>query len=280
MRVTSATLYSGEDVMMSFGLGLGEGSNRYFVRSIAGLDAEEIVPRFYAFGQTTRTPAFDFGLKTREIVMLVEINPNFQLGESFGEVRDRMYRAISASRNGMIRLELMSGATTVAQISGFITKFEASHFTKNPQVQITLRCDYPLFRGVNPVRYTGADFTTNPLVVPDSVSTAPHGFSMILEFEDDVTFLTIDDGPFETDWSFQVAPDGGFLNGDILYFSSDATNKYLYVDRSSTIIPMVDAITPSSVWPLIYPGANQIGIVELAFMSLTELEYYPAYWGV
>lgn len=281
MKITSATLYSGEDVMMSFGLGIGEGSNRYLVRSIVGLDADEIVPRFYAHGQTSGTPFYDFGMKARDIVMLVEINPSFELGEDHGEVRDRMYRAISANRNGVIRLELMSGATTVAQISGFIVKFEASHFTKSPQVQITLRCTDPLFRAVNPVQLTEADIGTGPtFVVPDSLSTAPHGFSMVLEITSDIDSITMLDQGVGFDTAFTITPPSDFLDGDLIYFSSDRSNKYLYRDRSSVILQMMDLINPISVWPTLFPGANNLHIVEAAFLTVNSLEYYPAYWGV
>ncbi len=281
MRVTSATLYSGEDEMMSFGLGLGEGSNRYLVRSIVGLDAPELVPRFYAHGQTTGTAFFDLGMKPREIVMLVEINPSFVLGETHGEVRDRMYRAIAANRSGVIRLELMSGATTVAQISGHIVKFEASHFTKNPQVQITLQCTDPLFRAINPVQLTEADMGTGPtFLVPDSLSTAPHGFSMQLTLDAASDYITIQDEGVGFDTTFIVAPTDGFLEDDVLYFSSEPSNKYVYRDRASVITQLVDVIAPSSVWPVLFPGANNLTIVEAAFLTVDSLEYYPAYWGV
>ncbi len=52
------------------------------------------------------------------------------------------------------------------------------------------------------------------------------------------------------------------------------------MDRSSVITQLVDVIAPSSVWPVLFPGANNLTIVEAAFLTVDSLEYYPAYWGV
>ena len=121
------------------------------------MDAEEIVPRFYGFGLTTTSPLntkprfYDFGMKPRNVVIRVVLNPRYKLDETYADIRDELYRNISSNRTGLIVLHFYYGATTVARLTGFITKFEVSHFTQLPEAQITIRCDDPMFRAINSV---------------------------------------------------------------------------------------------------------------------------------
>jgi hypothetical protein len=182
---------------------------------------------------------------------------------------------------GRVFLHFRSGATTVAKIEGFITKFEASYFTETPEVQLTVRCDDPMFRAINPVDYSQNEFpTSNPVIIPDSISTAPHGFTMAVTFTSATPSFTIQDDPTNPEWHFTVTPNGGFLVGDELYISSEFSNKELYLVRGGNTVQLMDVITPDSMWPILFPGATTFHFVNLAQITWNFLEYYPAYWGV
>lgn len=281
MRVTNVVMFSGESELASFALGLGETPDRYLLKSMSGIDADGITPRFYKMGERTGLGLFDFGLPPREIVLLISLNPKFKLDETFSELRDRLYRAISANRTGIIRMEFNAGSSKVAQIQGFIVKFEGSHFTKKPEVQLTLRCDDPFFRATNPTTYSSDDIgVSNPITIPDSLSTAPHGFVMSMVFDSTADMQKIQDVAVNPEWTFQVYPPGGFLVGDILTFSSEPANKFIEINRGGDIIPIADGLTLASVWPIIFPGVNTFHLVEMASVGSFEIMYYPAYWGI
>jgi len=158
-------------------------------------------------------------------------------------------------------------------------KFETALFTKSPEAQLTISCSDPFFRSVNPVQVTTLD-PVNPIMAPDNLSTAPHGFLLGMEFSNTADTQTIQDTIIDPEWTFTLAPPGGFLVGDILWISSELTNKYVLIDRSSELIPIVDTITPNSVWPIIFPGENRLYITEMPSITSYDLTYYPAYWGV
>lgn len=282
MRVTSVGLYSSlYEEAITFSLRDADPTAQYMVRTIIGIDAEEIIPRFYGFGLQTKSRFYDFGMKARDIVIRVVLKPRFNLDESYSDIRDELYRAISANRTGIVMLHFNSGATTVARIPGFITKFEVPYFSREPEAQITVKCDDPMFRGLNPVLYLPAQLkTTNPVIVADSLSTAPHGFSFQVTFKATTATFTIQDVQTNPDWQFIVTPNGGFLSGDKLYFSSDYSNKYLYMVRGAATTYLVDRINPASIWPVIFPGGNSFHFVNIAQFDWNNLEYYPAYWGV
>jgi hypothetical protein len=282
MRVTTVTLYAvpGEEVI-TFSLRDSDPRAQYVIRNMVGLDAEELIPKFYGSGLYTKPKFFDFGLKAREIVARIILNPRIRIDESYSDIRDELYRAISSTRTGQVTLHFNSGATTVSQISGFITKFEVPYFTQLPEVQITIRCDDPMFRGINPVEFEPADMkTVNPIIIADSLSTAPHGFCIELTFKAAAPSFTIQDVPTNPEWLFKVVPSGGFLIGDKLYFSSEFANKYLYMVRAGVTTYLTDRIQPNSIWPILFPGSNSFHFVDIASFNWNEVDFYPAYWGV
>lgn len=279
MKVTNVVMYSDETELASFAVALGESPDRYLIKAMSGIDADSITPRYYAMGASTGLGLFNFGLPTREIVILISLNPRFSLDETFSELRDRLYKAISANRTGTVRLQFNDGGSVVSQISGFIVKLEASLFVKVPEVQITLRCIDPFFRGVLPVQL-GDDTPANPIVVADSLSTAPHGFVMTATYSTASDNFTVTPTLLDPEWTFLVSPSGGFEVGDIFVFSSEQSNLYAEINRGGDIIPVVDAIHPQSVWPVIFQGVNQFYVSEMAAITDWTIEYYPAYWGV
>jgi hypothetical protein len=245
------------------------------------LDAEEIIPKYYGSGLMTKPKYYDMSLKEREIVLRVVLSPRFRLDETYSDVRDTLYRAIAATRGGQVTLNFIYVGTTVAQISGFITKFEVAYFNKLPEVQLTIRCDNPLFRAVNPVRFLAPDLSTvNPIKIPDSLSTSPHGFSMQVTFKAASPAFTIQDVPTNPEWVYKVIPNGGFINQDSLYFSTEFGNKYLYMIRAGVTTYLVDKVQPTSIAPTIFPGQNVFHFPELDMFNWINFQYYPAYWGV
>ena len=281
MRVTNVALYANQEEAVSFSLREFEPTAQYMIRAIVGLDAEEIIPKFYGFGLNTQPRFYDMGMKAREIVIRIVLNPRFNLDESYSDVRDDLYRIISATRSGQVVLHFNSGGTTVAQIAGFITKFEVPHFTALPEVQLTISCNDPMMRAINPVIFEAADLrTTNPLIIADSLSTAPHGFDFNVTFTAVAPSFTVQDDPTNPEWIFKVIPNGGFAVGDVLYFSSEYSDKSLYMVRAGATTHLVDKIQPGSIWPIIFPGANEFHFLDIASFNWNELVYYAAYWGV
>jgi hypothetical protein len=281
MRLTGVDLYSSNfSEAITFSLREVGSSDTYQVRTILGLDADEIVPKFYGFGLQSKSRFYDYGLKAREIVIRAVLNPNFRVDESYSDIRDKLYRAISPTRTGLVMLHFRSGGTIVAGISGSIIKFEVPYFVKLPEVQITIKCDDPMFRAINPVNSTALFGALSDVYIPDSLSTAPHGFSFKVTCTAAVPGFTIQDVTTTPDWQFNVAPVGGFLTGDQLYFSSDYSNKYLYMIRSGVTTHLFDRVNPTSIWPTMFPGLNHFYIYDVPKFTWNLFEYYAAYWGV
>lgn len=281
MKITGVELAAGDTSAFTFQLTNVPQSDKYFVRAVVGLDADEIIHKFHTFGASSKKKFFNFTLPDRTVILRIGLNPNYSVNETFSDIRDDLYRAISANRSGMVDLYLLSAGGIAAVISGFFTKFEVPHTSETPEVQITIYCDNPILRAINPMVLDDTTLaSSNPVNISDNLSTAPHGLVMEVAFTATTSQFTVQDVETDPEWVFEVTPSGGFLSGDILYLSSEYGNKKLYMDRSSTITPLMDRITPNSIWPIIFPKSNGFHFPEIANFDWVNVTHYPAYWGV
>lgn len=252
--------------------------NPYNVKSITGLDADEIIPRYYG-GSGSSDKFYMMSLQSRPIILKAGLQPRPSLSESYSSLRDDLYKLISSSRRGLIDVKFKNGINVVAVISGFVSKLETNHFDKAPEVQISLTCEDPWLKAPTPtiVSVTGLDPADT--TITDSLSTAPHGFMFEIEFLAALDAFTMTD-PTDPTWSFSVEPVGGFEIGDILHISSEYNDKHLYLVRGASTIHIADTILQGSVWPLIFPGENNFALDDPTGLSWEAITYYPTYWGV
>lgn len=282
MRVTSIGLYDPNNKeVATFALRSETTKSRYMVRQIIGMDADDLTPKFYGFGLNGVNKFYSFGLKTREIVIRVMLNPAFSLNEEVSDLREELYKAISSSRTGLVDLRFFSGGVALSKLQGRIVKLEAGYFNQSPEVQLTIRCFDSMFRGINPIRLSGSEIPpTNPLRLTDSLSTAPHGFAASVTATVAIPSIRIQDKETSPDWTFEIIPSGGIHVGDILYFSSDFAAKALHIDRAGVIIPLIDRIKTGSIWPMIFPGMTELYFTNRGSFTWNFIEYHTAFWGV
>jgi hypothetical protein len=276
MRITSIGLYSSKGVEIANLSFRDPGSlNPYIAKNITGLDADEIVPRFYGLS-TEKNKYFDLSIPSREIVLNIVLNPMFGNAEkSYSDLRDDIYKSLAASRTGIMQLRFYDGDEERAVLSGFVTKMEYPHFSDAaPEIQLSLRCEDPMLRSRETVSLRGSASEISTLEVVDS--TAPHGFKFQITFVSWQSSFSIKDPNGE--WSFDVNPETGFQPGDHLVFSSETGNKELNMIRTYQVTHLVDKIGKGSIWPQLFPGINKfkhpVGI------TWNYITYYPTYWGI
>ncbi len=255
--------------------------NPYNVKGILGLDADEITTRFYGVSPVSNDKFYDLSLSNRNIVVYIGLNPNVKLGKSYSDLRDDLYRLISSSRTGAVQLRFNNGAKTLAAISGFITKLESSQFSKTPDVQLTIRCSDPMLKALDLVNVNVAGLDPALTTITDDKSTAPHGFQFSVLFSASNYGFGFRDVDGVT-WLFQINVAGSplveFVAGDRLHISSEHNNRHAYLVRGTDTIQLVDRIQPGSLWPIIFPGANDFRLSK--FVTWEYIRYYPTYWGV
>lgn len=281
MKVTSVDIYIADsNLAASFSFRDPTSQNAYIAKEISGLDADEILPKFYGVDLGSRKQ-YDLLLGKRDIVIKIGLNPDYSLGQTYPGLRDDLYKVISSSRTGLIEIQFKNGATVKAAISGFVTKFETLTFTKTPEIQMTVSCNDSMLRAVEGINVDIEDLDADEFVVTDTESTAPHGFSFGVIFTDTVDTFTVQDVE-PANWMFEVGLTGSpleeFVDGDELHFSSEANSRYLYIVRDLEITHLIDRIFPTSVWPILFPGTNNFKFS--GSLNLDYITYFPTYWGV
>lgn len=279
MKITSVEFHpDGSDAVCVLSFRDPTRQNPYNVKGITGLDADEIIPRFY--GISGATAFYNLMLVKRTIVAFIELNPDYSLNQSPSSLRDDLYKMIASSRKGTIDIWFKNGDEVIASISGRFIKFEAGHFNKLSEVQMTVKCDEPFLKAPDPVSLTVVGLDPSLTIINDPLSTAPHGLKFELGVEAVIASLVFED-PDDDTWSFTITPAGGFLVGDVIHFSNEYNEKYLYMIRAGNTIHLADGIAPGSIWPIIFPARdNKLSVSSGASLDWVAISYYPTYWGV
>lgn len=260
-------------------------SNPYNVKAIYGLDADEIVSNYYATGSVSENPFYNMSLKSRDVIVRIVLNPNYSIGETVSDLRDNLYRAISTNRAGQVSLRFKDDGVEQASISGFVSKFEAAHFSDTPEIQLTVSCMNPMLKAPNAEIINGADLHSSTPTFNDLVSTAPHGCEMVFTFTESTTLFELKDANVP-DWSFKVAPpviltDFEFYAGDDLHISSVDKKKNVKLFRGGPLaLQLADKVIPNSVWPTVFPGENKFVLGDPTKYQLSTLSHHHTFWGV
>lgn len=282
MKITSVELRpAGSTEVFELSFRDPSSRNPYQIKGIQGLDADEITSRYYGTGGSG-SKFYRPTLLKRQPVFLMGLNPRYAGGDdenSYSSLRDRLYRAINASRTGIIQIRFINDATPVAYINARIVKVEAGLFTEKPEIQMTFNTEYPMLQSLS--RTSLGPFGANDITVVDDVSQAQHGLRAKIKFTGNHTNLVITgDEPPEgrpADWSFEI--NYAFKTDDVLTLSNEASGLELYVERSGGVTKLADKVKAGSIWPLIFPGSNRF---RCPFYSVTweSVSHYRTYWGI
>ncbi len=294
MRVTNIDLYSSDMLQVNFSLRDPALQDQFIVKGWTGLDAESIVPKLTGRSIFTKAPYYSMVLEPRTIVLRLAINPRFDLGQTYSNLRDYLYRVISLSRSGDIQLVFNDGDRSIAGVRGRITKFEASHSTAQPEIQLTILCKDGRLQSLNQVTVDISEFTTVfPFVNEflDSLSTAPHGCVVQLVPAAGATYFQIQGSAYDasgTDWFFKIQPgningDIGFIAGDLLTINAEPGDLWVRLNRTgrpgSPAYSIADKIVVGSSWPTVFFGTNG-WICTGGIDHWVGVKYYNTYWGV
>ena len=265
-------------------------SNPYNVKKVLGLDAPDIIPRYYgsssAFVGDQSTPYYNLTLGSRQIVILAKLNPQFSTNQSYSDLRDELYRQIVSSRSGRVVMQFIDDSNGSPQVNvqstGVIQKIETDQFAQDQVVQLTINLDDPLLRAPTPyVLATGA-FSSTSFNVSDEISTAPHGLTISLQITADMLdgeWCTLFDPNDPLTWFFSLSPGSHYRNNDIITISCDF-EKSVTLTRSGVVTPIADTIVAGSIWPTMFPGVNSFGCLQASRTAINSFSYYPTYWGI
>lgn len=295
MQITSIDLYSQSsaysDPSLQCSLSLNDprNTNPYQIKFASGLDADEIVAQYYGIGggYYGDNKRHNMVLKKRLIVLKIGLNPNFITSQTYSTLRDTLYKTISSSPGGGLILNFMNGGVCEAKVVGYIEKFESDLFAKTQEVQLTINCPNPLLRAPEQVEFDiGAIDPFNSLIY-DNVSTAPHGMTFGVRMTQETDSLAIQVDPSGHWWEVRgPAIMDGFKPGDLVEVSTEFGERSVTIQRfeGDYPIPIADSISAFSIWPIVFPGATYMRIVNRYGGGVPGVFEYirhtPTFWGI
>lgn len=288
MKVTSVEIHPASSSIVAV-LGFRDPTNQnpYNIKGIDGLSPDQIVNS--RFMGPNGAPLNDLAMLNRDMVILIELNPDFESNQTFSELRDELYKLIWTSRTGLTQFQFKDDTTVVAVVYGTVSKFETTQFAKKQMIQMTVRCEEPLLRAPSRVDVYTDDFSSRHFTIIDNKSNAPHGFRFYLKVRNNVETLMIGSPdtsvPGGIGLKMKPTVHGGFQVNDFISGSSEFNNKYLYLIRDAEFIPIIDSIQFGSTWPLMFPGETDLFMVDVDnlltdVIRIDSMSYYPTYWGV
>ena len=250
----------------------------YILKSATGLDPDEILNQFYAVRGTNLNPIKFYSLlpSARIVTFNIKLNPNYAEARTPSNLRDTLYKMISHDRTGDVQIRLMNADVIVGVLNGFVTRFESDLFNNDPTVTITFTCTHPFIRSLSRLEI-GPSLSFPSIQFDDDISTAPHGFYMKIQLLSNISNPVIQgQGDLPNASPFAILYD--FLADDILYFISEPDARALYIERAGDVIHLVDRVSLNSIWPLVFPGHNNITVFFNA--TIISFAHYLTYWGV
>lgn len=255
---------------------------KYRLKAAQGLDVDDLASVPYGSG-TSGVKFSSVNGGERVIVMRIALNPDVGMGETFQQLRDRVYRAIAAERNPAVKFDLMENNVVQSTISGIISRVEASTFTAQPEIQVTLTCPYFLFTGAVVTDFNLVAFSTGEILIDMQKGNAPTGFQMEVNITNPLTSWGFADPDGE--WTFNIVYN--FLVGDVLVMNTEPGSLDLYVRRfdsglgTTVEIGLGDRVEASSFWPILFPGENVFQIsVPAGLYEIASVSYFPKFWGI
>lgn len=220
----------------------------------------------------------------RNPVMLVEINPNFGLGESVEGWRDILYRAFNDPNvnSDDVTLILHDDVKPDRFLTGFTEKFETEVFSKDTTAQISMICPDPYLRDVTPTVVTppaGVEgWQTVPFIYNGSAET---GFEVTIKITSATQTLTLDNNG-----KLMVLTYPTFQVGDIVHVNTKPGERKITLTKASDHLDydILYTLYSASPWLDLHSQTNSLQVYgdskSRVVAAITNLTYTQSYWGV
>ena len=265
-------------------LGLASPTDVFILKGADGLGPTE---NDVFLANTARSGGYYQGRRSqsREITLLVGLNPSYAIGQTSASLRDTVYGLLTSEPGAknleVMTVQLMDGDSVVAQTEGYLKHVPINPFSNEPQVQIIISCPSQYFQGE-----TSDDFTADDAddLVVTNVGTAPTGFLFTQMMTGATTEFTIQDriDIDEEGVQFMTLNDLDLEFGDQLVIDTRPGSRELYY------IPvgfthhqnLLGKLSDESSWIQLRPGANHLYWSSASYDDSLLVTFNHLYWGV
>ena len=258
-------------------------NDQIHIRKIDGLGPVDATINTSDYGEIPGAFFTGSSIGFRNIVLTVGLNPDYADDSSMEYLRSYLYAYFMPQKEVTLKFE--STHLEDVQITGIVESLTPNIFSKDPEVQVSIICPDPDFVAVDSVTVSG---TVGTVLVP--------------------TLAQINyPGSVETGFVLTVSPTGAVPTYNstvrlLAYYqglrsleiaASINVSQYLQIDTQdkrravSSVTPTgtliqnkLGATIQTTLWPRLFPGLNEVGVVENVAGQKWDLTYTPRYGGL
>jgi Phage tail protein len=249
------------------------------VRNIDGLDPVKASVNTTPFGSVDGTSYVGSSVLSRNIVLTVRPNPDWDLW-SYSTLRRLIYSYFMPKRP--TRLVFYSDDLIPVEISGVVEAVDNNQFSKDPEFLVSVVCPDPYFTSLEPIVLTGQANAAEPEIITyeGSVEAGIH------------VKVTAVDPPDPTGVIIQVG-DPAVNSLDVLasvdnlkYFEASSVPRQKYVQNVNVLTGVIDNllskahVEEGSSWPMLQPGENKFFVITDNGTQDWELTYFARFGGL
>lgn len=222
----------------------------------------------------------------RQITAVVGLQPNWDIGQTPGDLRRTLYKLLTPRYGQMLKCEVVDeDDEVVAFAQGQLSKLEPAMFSKDPAVQLVMDCDYAYLLSPTEVEQAPVQVNVGGIRGFDveNDGDAPSGFKAGFTLMANVgtTLVLSDENP--TGQKMQI--EGiNWLAGDRFVIDTRPGSRGLWRGPGGgalvTVLNNMNAAV--SEWIQLYGGTNRLLLNTTAFDwdPVFNFVHQPAYWGV
>lgn len=257
-------------------LPLEDTSSGFVVKDIEGLGPVKASIVSSKFAQIDGSTYQASRRENRNVLMTIGIEVQHS-SLTVSERRNALYEYLMPKTNVTLRFYI--DGVHFADLTGMVESFEASLFSKEPQVVVSIISFDPDFVAPSSVVVNGStvEGTTGLGVVYSG--TVDTGFVFKLFVNRTMSGVTLHNtNPEGALLSFEfIAP---MLSGDVLEIRTISGSKRAYLTRLGTQRSILYGVSPVASWFGLYPGTNSFRAAASGLAVPYTLEYLPRYGGL
>lgn len=211
----------------------------------------------------------------RDIRIRLEFDP-MKDGEPIEDLRTSLYRFFMTK--SPVELEFSTSSGVSATINGYVEECMPAIFTRDPAMDISIRCFTPDFFSESETTITGQTVnTTESIVVPYSGTVETGIVFEIAPAQTMSDFVIVHTLPFGGESSMEF--NSGLSAGERLLIDTNPGKRRAVKYAATSEASVMYGVSPTSKWVMLSPGENRIRVVSSVSSPYT-IRFHERYGGL
>lgn len=251
------------------------------ITDISGLDPVEATVNTSSLGDVDGAAYIGTEVPDRNIVLTLRPNPDYS-NWTFDRLRRFIYSYFMPRASVKLVFYNDEVPDFPVEINGIVEHVGANPFSKDPEFLVSIVCPDPYFTSTKGETISGSISGGMNLVDVPNAGNIPIGVYLKVDYESASTpanlKVQVQNSLVVSDFNVEN------LNTNNVYFemNSKAMQKFVReVDLGSGVISnRLSEIKEGSVWPVLQPGSNKLGVTIDSGSASWEMTYFERYGGI